>query len=173
MSNAAATMRPRTPKVSGPAPPLEFFVESTTPKGSLTTLNSSGEATCSHLHRSLQHYQDAINGRRFWHSDPGWRYLANNFTFRSIDGLQLSGPDNHLTYMAKWCAAFPNVSLVLHNMSTDLDEAVGKATTLCDLEVRGMPLGTVRHCTQTITWKKVGGEWAGMGCVIIEGPGLD
>lgn len=157
------------------AAPLDsvFAVQTTSPKGSLTTLSSTAEATSAHLARKVIRCQDAVNERRYSPSDPAWDSFAPKFEICYMEGFVARNLAEHLKYMIWWCTEFPDVTMRYHNITSDVDEVAGKAMTFAKTETRGMPVGTTRQRVQSFEWKRIAGAWKCIKTVVIEGGMFD
>lgn len=129
--------------------PLHFSVQTTSSNGTLTTINSTVEATLVYLDGLVQGFEDAINNRALSASAIAWCHLSDRYEMGSKSALHIdsaadnpfldtpTGIEENLKELRMTCEKYPEYRMEFQQRTTEVDDARGKATTLCVLKVSG------------------------------------
>ena len=125
---------------------FQFAVQTTNASGQLKTVTSSYDATAAHLKDIIFGFQDGINSRIFDPSAPVWRHLADDFELcpdypvhfdaANITGQKLPLAAN-LEVIRQWCEQNREYHVEYDGMTTEVDEARGRATCFTSVKARG------------------------------------
>ena len=120
----------------------------------------SSRMTTKLLERKCQNHIEALNSREFYENGAIWFDKTDDWR-AEIGFLSDKAQDlnQHVAAWQKLARRYPEYGIHTMDMSTSIGEDGGVAETTANVEIVGMPTGTVLRSTCVATFESVEGKW--------------